>query len=479
VAIVTGFLLMVVALEVTFRIVHAWSMHETETRVSEKYQVASLDPETIRIAVLGESTSAHSRIGNRDIAWPAQLEAVLNSRFAEADRSVKFRVFNLARAASSSPFQVSSFSQQVELLKPDILISMLGVNDARVYPLKGNVFYENSYLFRFLYWAEVAWSCPRCQELNVVNEAKELFSVSNRGGEFANEAIAKLTHDPIATIADLDRFKVWFSELERESGEDQHLMNGFVSERLFSTSQQPALRGTDLSRSILLEAKSILDRSYREMVLKRHSSLEHYSHIRVQLREPGCVAAAKEAFQAGLAVTPQLMTIVAQEGPIEDEFFRKLYRNAGFEMSADLAAGRILQQSFRRLESIVKEYDIVWMPMQYPTGSVGSLEYFLSDEANQNAMEFSESFYLPAGRYVPRSPAYILISNENFKSRLLSEKESEYFTDFFGRGRGLNFGHTTEKGHALIAANVADQIERSWPEIEPRILEGRHRRERP
>jgi hypothetical protein len=244
---------------------------------------------------------------------------------------------------------------------------------------------------------------------------------------------------------------------------------------MFTISQRPSLRKSELERALLIDAKSRLDRSYRAMVLTDGSSLEHYCHIRIRLHETGCVEAVKEAFQAGIEVTPQVLTIAAQEGAKNDDLLRKIYRNAGFELGLEKDGGKILAESYRRLNEITLEHKIVWMPMQYPTGSVGALEFFLSDESVARPLSFRESFNLPKGEFRPRSAHTILVSNENFKQIVNPENEADFFLDFFGRDRGLDFGHTTEKGHELIATNVANQIEKSWTEIEMQIRQAHAR----
>ncbi|MDX9731395.1 MAG: hypothetical protein RBT63_06455, partial [Bdellovibrionales bacterium] len=43
-----------------------------------------------------------------------------------------------------------------------------------------------------------------------------------------------------------------------------------------------------------------------------------------------------------------------------------------------------------------------------------------------------------------------------------------YFTDLFTHDHGLRFGHTTEKGHSLIAENLMKEFLLNWKTIEKR-----------
>jgi tetratricopeptide (TPR) repeat protein len=73
-----------------------------------------------RILCIGESTTAGSKE-----AYPAQLEEILNARKA----GIEFSVINRGWGGATTGQIVGRLEQDIETYKPDMIISMLGVND--------------------------------------------------------------------------------------------------------------------------------------------------------------------------------------------------------------------------------------------------------------------------------------------------------------------------------------------------------------
>ena len=82
-----------------------------------------------RILCLGESTTA---LGGK-YSWPAQLEVILNNRSSK----IKFKVFNEGIPDTNTAFILSRLEQNIKQYKPNITITMMGINDrAMIYNLK-------------------------------------------------------------------------------------------------------------------------------------------------------------------------------------------------------------------------------------------------------------------------------------------------------------------------------------------------------
>lgn len=89
----------------------------------EKRNTASLEEKNgeIRILCLGESTT----VWGGDNAWPYQLERILNKKL----KNIKVTVFNEGRHAIETPVILSKLEENLDKYNPDIVITMMGVND--------------------------------------------------------------------------------------------------------------------------------------------------------------------------------------------------------------------------------------------------------------------------------------------------------------------------------------------------------------
>jgi Flp pilus assembly protein TadD len=121
-------LLSLIVLEVVLRL-SGWfflSLQEVRNR-------RSLARGTYRILALGESTTA---LGESD-SWPSQLEGILN----EQVRDIRFSVINKAVSSTNSWVIVSELEKNLDTYQPDIVITMMGVNDEY-----GNGIYAQEYI---------------------------------------------------------------------------------------------------------------------------------------------------------------------------------------------------------------------------------------------------------------------------------------------------------------------------------------------
>jgi len=74
-----------------------------------------------RILCLGESTTA---MGG-EYSWPEQLEVILNNRSSK----IKFKVFNEGISGTNTAFILSRLDNNLKKYKPNMVITMMGVND--------------------------------------------------------------------------------------------------------------------------------------------------------------------------------------------------------------------------------------------------------------------------------------------------------------------------------------------------------------
>ena len=106
------------------------SLQEYGNRISLK------EKEGYRIMCLGESTTA----GNED-SYPRQLEEVLN----RANMGKRFIVINKGRPATNTIAIVSELENNLNKYRPDMVITMMGIND-----WGRSIGYNNTFFTRYL-----------------------------------------------------------------------------------------------------------------------------------------------------------------------------------------------------------------------------------------------------------------------------------------------------------------------------------------
>ncbi len=89
---------------------------------------------TYTILCLGESTTA-DLYGNKN-SWPIQLEIILNNKSSET----KFKVFNEGVGGTNTAFILSRLKNNLDKYKPDMVITMMGINDRSL-----NIIYEKTF----------------------------------------------------------------------------------------------------------------------------------------------------------------------------------------------------------------------------------------------------------------------------------------------------------------------------------------------
>lgn len=87
----------------------------------QKNKVSTLKISEYRILCLGESTT----VWGGDNSWPAQLEQILNQK----NIGIKFKVINKGRYSIQSPYIISIVDDAIDKYNPDMVISMMGIND--------------------------------------------------------------------------------------------------------------------------------------------------------------------------------------------------------------------------------------------------------------------------------------------------------------------------------------------------------------
>jgi len=119
----------------------------------------------LKVAVLGESTSATKIYGQKDISWPTQLKLKLQAHVRSLGIDREVQMINLSRSGVSSTLLVDHLSEVLQLTVPDVVITMTGINDSLALKSERGFLPSNSYVARLLYWSYISLRCPGCYRL--------------------------------------------------------------------------------------------------------------------------------------------------------------------------------------------------------------------------------------------------------------------------------------------------------------------------
>lgn len=432
----------------------------------------------LKIVVLGESTSATTVYGQKDIAWPEQLRRKLQAHFQSLGIDREVQMINLSRSGVSSTLLVDHLTEVLQLTVPDAVITMTGINDSLALKSERGFFLSNSYVARLLYWSYISLRCPGCYRLS--NEFVNDHPVENESRTL-DPFISWVEKNSLTSLKRLEAAELEYLRFKAEDAPKLSPPHANRSEELdivlatwlYGYSEAPSLQAENLSE--LRTAIRLLAVKYfegaRRVVVTRKGSIKQYCFALNRLnRWDECLALVKEGLRAGVTLTPDFFVLAISAGAARDPELKATVESLGYSIDDNQKAIEATKDSYRRLLKLKERYGFQWFAMQYPKGSVAGLGLLLNAGKDEGAELSKIAGYADLFNFQPSdqasSPPNLrpsssalpvgvhLISNENFNLLVNSQNEADYFTDLFARASGANFGHTTEKGHALIADNV-------------------------
>jgi lysophospholipase L1-like esterase len=406
------FVTTLVAIELVMRaigfVLLAPSDHRNEVRPE--------DEKMLRILAIGESTTADYFAGEESPAamaagagagaWPRRLENELRRA------GIKARVYNEGLSGTSSPIIVSRVSDYIEKYRPQIVISMIGINDHL------NLMYDNSFLFRF----RLALSQIRILKLaGWINEFSAQTSC-----KFDTSFLVYSEHNKNLIVKGLDLAgKIPLSKVEKElrkiTADEKEL--ALVLSRI-----SVKLRGDFSQTSGQVQSRSYIDRAFE---------LNPYNHkiafwaMNGQLSQTRCLEIGRKLLECGRNVPDDVLSEISMcsrgDESIKDE---SAFHSRGLILLK--SASSLRSYHYRILHDLLSREKIFHVAMQYPTLTVEELKSYFS---NKNDVTF--------------------VSNqENFSAALNLHPYQEVFEDRF---RG-SWGHTTAIGDQLIANAALESI---------------------
>ena len=422
-----------------------------------------------RIMCLGESTTEAG-----PNPYPSQLEEVLNGR----NIGIKFSVINKGLSAINTAYIVKHLEENLDMVKPDMVITMMGVNDYGVHipweysSLDNRPNFIQSLrvykLFRLL-WLHIL---AKAKEVGIykpslsrdvkvaqkkapgINKPVGINPVSYFHGE--GEYI-RLGHEYIAQARNLESERMFKKALElNPASYDAYLGLAFAYNRQGRLAESEAT----YKKTIELDPKNVngyLMLAWRYSEQGKHKETEelikkafvlNLQDVELNFRLGWAYKmlgkddlAAEQFKEVTESLRPQendpmgvdktygrLATLYKEIGKykIADEYYKKA--NQSRIQSYNVATRR----NYLKVKQILDQRKVKFVCVQYPVRSAEPL---------RKIFEGAEDV--------------IIVDNEHiFMDILKKSSYNEYFTDMFGG----DFGHCTTKGNRLLAENIANTI---------------------
>ena len=413
---------------------------------------AQAGKELFKIVVIGESTSQSFSLKGLDESWSAALAQKLNKHFSDSGIPKFAVVKNLAQAGSATPFQVDALEQIVRRDPPDLVISMMGVNDLLAIQVKRSLWYTHSYVGRFIYWSWAAYQCPSCYRLEVTPEEDGL--IANPDPQLA-AMLEKLSSAPLNEAEDFEKWRISYEELRSTRKEYVKELDliwaNFIVQRTRETHFY-----LDKNRRFRAEVHAEALRYFKNawpLLKTRKAYIKQVCFI-YQFTDgfDECATLIREALANGVKLTGDLFYLLVTYDPqnVSAKYHGYFVKPGAPVMQTTIA-------SYRRVLKLSREAGFTWLSMQYPGGSVEGLKTIFTATPLRNF----EEMYLYNGPPVqvgPEAKNIQFVGHEDFNELIKNGNEAEYFDDLFARGRGLNFGHLSPRGHSHLAETVFQSI---------------------
>jgi len=459
--VIIGFIFLELLLRVGGAVYLGWK--DYRNRITES------DKESYHILALGESTTAGGRS-----SWPAQLEEILNNR----NSKIKFKVFNEGIPGVNTAYILSKLRYNLDKYQPDMVISMIGMNDAEIkliykekykdnLGIKINLIFENLRIYRLGKWLLTVFSSNKINSLNSMNVDNQ-FTLNQDSEEDYREYME--LGGKYFENGELEEAQKIFENIILEFHPDDDSIYFLLSQIYHSNNLTDEAKET-FERVIELNPNHyapyfLLGEFYyddpenynpekAEIMFKKAIELNPnccgcYSNLGMLYIDQGKLEAAKKIhkilvglyFKHTCDTYPLFLTKVFYDRGIYDESLDEHYEKYGFSFygNKNISDIEVTKYYYNEIYRILRQRDITVAFMQYPTVDVGLIKSLFKGDEN-----------------------IIFISNEeNFKKALENATLENIFIDSFGLSlnsifRG-DYGHATSKGNRLIAENVADII---------------------
>ncbi len=428
-----------------------------------------------RIICFGESTTQGQ--------YPSYLEAILNQRKI----GIKFSVIDKGIVGTNTGFIVSQLEANLDKYQPDLVVTMMGINDYEAHlPYEAGSANQNMLFFKSFR----TYKLTRLLWLHIITKAKEMGFYKPQKNR---RLIQRLQHN-LQKIGLKTAYIEQDNLIQQETSFKKALELNLQNDRAYA-----GLGWLYRRQGKLVEA----EQAFKKALEFNPQNDRAYAELGWLYRSQGKPSEAEEAFKKALEFTPQndqaylgLGLLYIRQGKLTEaeQAFKKalefnpqndrayaglgqLYRSQGKPSEAE--------QLFKEALELNPQNDRAYGSLAVVYGEMGN--YILRKEYEEKAKQIRERFYNPITINNYRRFKQILnrrkvewicvqyplcsieplkkifegeegiffVDNEEiFKSAVLREGYSEYFKDIFGG----DFGHCTKKGNRLLAENIANVI---------------------
>lgn len=384
-------------------------------------EVRPEDAGELRILALGESTTADYFSDEAGAAWPRRLERELRRA------GVGARVYNEALGGTTSALIVTRLPEYLEKYRPQIVITMMGINDDPF------LRYDDSFESRL----SLSFS-----QIRLVKLGKWIADRIDAGSR------CSIDWRPISRPE-------YYAFVERELASPEERTVAEVEKKLreqIPGDRDVALALTRFALKLRGDLNPNIDVTKSRAFIDRAFDLYPYTHevaffeLNGSLPEDRCRQASLKLLECGRNLPDDLLSEIAHCAQHDavlaaEPLFRS--RNLLIARSEPVPRSENLQettwtlsptaQDYRILHEFLRRAGISHVAMQYPTLALDSLKAYFRGADGRIEEPFRD---------------IVFVSNEeNFAQALKSRPYDEIFRD---RYKG-SWGHTAGAGHQLIA----------------------------
>lgn len=460
--IVIGLFFFVILLEVVLRIAGFLTLYQRE--FGNKVSLDKKDE--YRIICLGESTTA---AGGKH-SWPAQLEEILN----EQNIGIRFRVINKGIECTNTTFILSHLEAYLNKYNPDMVITMMGVNDAGIEYYRGipeadTELFKNFRTYRFL---RTIW-------MHIVNKAKKPGRYGTQKEETSPPSREKYPSTASKDFKDpndfnylLDAYYIKKTEYnfdkKGKQGESLEKAEDLLKRAIGADSENNELYVQLADCYILHKRYKEAEEILKKIMTKAPRDAYAFTILGWCYREQGRFAEAENILKKAIEINPQYKRAYWELaiGYRRQGKYKELERLAETIIKSDLKNdffyGLIATfykevEKPREAEEYYKKVDEARLKYYNPATryNYNKLREIVSQRIKLVCVQYPMRNIEPLKNLFDSREGVIFVDNEKiFKNALKNAKYDDYFCDNFAG----DFGHCTDKGNKLLAKNIANTI---------------------